>query len=100
MASGIRRRRRFESIVRDGSTAVGARMTYDLLVLGAGIAGCTSAIRAADLGARVLLVSKDVMGESNTGYAQGGIIGLPPEGNGDSPELLASDIDAAGAGLC
>ena len=75
-------------------------MTYDLLVLGAGIAGCTSAIRAADLGARVLLVSKDVMGESNTGYAQGGIIGLPPEGNGDSPELLASDIDAAGAGLC
>jgi L-aspartate oxidase len=75
-------------------------MTVDVLVLGAGIAGCVAALRAADLGARVLLVSKDPLGESNTAWAQGGIIGLPTDIMGDSPELLASDIDNAGAGLC
>lgn len=80
------------------------KLTADILVLGAGIAGCTAAIRAADLGASVILVAKDVLGESNTGYAQGGIIGSVPESaNGekrDTPQLLASDIEAAGAGLC
>jgi len=71
----------------------------DVLVVGAGIAGCTAALRAADLGAEVLLVMKDELGESNTKYAQGGIIGLAP-GGGDSPELLAEDIEQAGGGLC
>lgn len=72
----------------------------DILVLGGGIAGCTAALRAADLGARVVLVSKDPLGESNTAWAQGGIIGLPGEDEGDSAQLLAADILAAGAGLC
>jgi L-aspartate oxidase len=74
--------------------------TADLLVLGAGIAGCAAALRAADLGASVVLVAKDELGASNTGWAQGGIIGLAPPEEGDSPELLASDIESAGAGLC
>lgn len=72
----------------------------DLLVLGAGIAGCAAALRAADLGARVVLVAKDDLGGSNTAWAQGGIIGLAPPEEGDSPDLLASDIESAGAGLC
>jgi len=72
----------------------------DLLVLGGGIAGCTAALRAAELGADVVLVAKDALGESNTAYAQGGIIGLPPPEAGDSPALLAADIESAGAGLC
>lgn len=72
----------------------------DFLVLGAGIAGCSAALRAADLGASVVLVAKDGLGASNTAWAQGGIIGLPPEEEGDSPDLLAADIEAAGAGLC
>ncbi len=75
-------------------------ISCDVLVLGAGIAGCTAALRAADQGADVVLVAKDALGESNTAYAQGGIIGLPPAHFGDSPELLAADIEAAGAGLC
>lgn len=75
-------------------------MRGDLLVLGGGIAGCTAALRAADLGADVILASKDPLGESNTAYAQGGIVGLPPAAQGDSPDLLAADIEAAGAGLC
>lgn len=72
----------------------------DLLVLGAGIAGCSAALRAADLGASVVLVAKDELGATNTAWAQGGIIGLPPEEEGDSPSLLAADIESAGAGLC
>jgi L-aspartate oxidase len=72
----------------------------DLLVLGGGIAGCSAALRAADLGAKVVLVAKDELGLSNTGWAQGGIIGLPGEEEGDSAELLADDILKAGAGLC
>ena len=72
----------------------------DLLVLGAGIAGCAAALRAADLGARVDLVAKDDLGSTNTAWAQGGIIGLAPPEAGDSPRLLAADIEAAGAGLC
>jgi L-aspartate oxidase len=70
----------------------------DILVAGAGIAGCVAALRAAELGASVILIAKDSLGETNTAYAQGGIIGLAP--SGDSPELLAQDIESAGAGLC
>ncbi|HWQ09433.1 MAG TPA: L-aspartate oxidase [Holophaga sp.] len=75
-------------------------MTCDVLVLGAGIAGCTAAIHAADLGADVVVVCKDRIGEANTTYAQGGIVGHAPEACGDSPALLAKDIEAAGGGLC
>jgi L-aspartate oxidase len=70
----------------------------DILVIGAGIAGCVAALRAADLGASVILVAKDGLGETNTAQAQGGIIGLA--NSGDGPELLAKDIENAGAGLC
>ena len=75
-------------------------ISCDILVLGGGIAGCTTALRAAELGADVVMVVKDLLGESNTNYAQGGIIGLAPADAGDSPELLAADIEAAGGGLC
>lgn len=70
-----------------------------MLILGAGIAGCTAALRAAELGAEVCLALKDPLNESNTRYAQGGIVGQTSEPL-DSPSQLASDIEAAGAGLC
>ena len=75
-------------------------MITDLLVLGGGIAGCAAALTAADKGLSVVLVAKDELGLSNTGWAQGGIIGLPGEEEDDSPGLLAEDILRAGAGLC
>jgi len=75
-------------------------ISCDVLVLGGGIAGCSAALRAANAGASVVLVAKDALGESNTAYAQGGIIGSAPADAQDSPALLASDIEAAGAGLC
>src|SRR4051812_49157033 len=70
----------------------------DVLVIGSGLAGCAAALGAARKGANVTLLTKAVAAqESNTWYAQGGIIF---RGSEDSPALLAKDIVAAGAGLC
>jgi L-aspartate oxidase len=44
----------------------------DFLVVGSGIAGLSFAIKVADYG-KVLIVSKSVLEETTTGYAQGGI---------------------------
>jgi L-aspartate oxidase len=74
-----------------------APATTDILVIGSGIAGCAAALAAAREGAEVVLLSKEAdAAETNTYYAQGGII---YEGEADSPTLLAEDIIAAGAGL-
>ena len=62
---------------------------FDLLVLGSGIAGTTAAITAAARGLRVGVLSKEPeIAESNTWYAQGGIVGPSDE---DTPELLEND---------
>ena len=45
----------------------------DFVIVGAGIAGLRAAIGLAEDGARVLVVTKEALGESNTHYAQGGI---------------------------
>ena len=72
--------------------------TSDVLVIGSGLAGCAAALAAARDGASVTLVTRaDEARESNTWYAQGGIVARPP---GDTPERLAADIARAGAGLC
>ena len=44
----------------------------DFLIVGAGIAGLRAAIGLSEVG-RVLVVTKEALGESNTNYAQGGI---------------------------
>jgi L-aspartate oxidase len=70
----------------------------DALVIGCGIAGGTAALELAEAGAQVVVVTRaDRAEESNTYWAQGGIIF---RGEDDSPELLAQDIVHAGAGLC
>ena len=70
----------------------------DVLVLGTGIAGATAALAAAREGVRVTLVTRAAEPrESNTFWAQGGIVGRPPD---DTPEQLARDIERAGDGLC
>ena len=61
----------------------------DVLVLGTGVAGCTAALAAARDGASVTIVTRaDEARESNTFYAQGGIVARPA---GDTPEKLAAD---------
>ena len=69
----------------------------DFLVIGSGIAGLRAALTLAEAG-EVIMLTKADPGESNTGYAQGGIAAaLGPD---DSPALHAKDTIAAGDGLC
>ena len=77
-------------------------MTADFLVIGAGIAGLSFALRAARHGS-VIVVTKGDAFESNTAWAQGGIASVLPEGlrdAGDSVESHVADTLDAGAGLC
>ncbi len=77
-------------------------MTADFLVIGAGIAGLSFALRAARHGSVIVLTKGDVF-ESNTAWAQGGIASVLPENlrdPGDSVESHVADTLDAGAGLC
>jgi L-aspartate oxidase len=70
----------------------------DVVVVGSGIAGLTTAIRARNAGRRVILVTKDVVDAGSTRWAQGGIAAaLSPE---DSADEHFEDTIVAGAGLC
>jgi L-aspartate oxidase len=69
----------------------------DVVVVGSGIAGLTTALEARKAG-RVLLVTKTLLDEGSTVWAQGGIAAaLDPE---DSPEHHLADTLVAGVGLC
>ncbi|WP_298820582.1 L-aspartate oxidase [Chloroflexus sp.] len=70
----------------------------DVLVIGAGVAGLTAALAAAARGARVLMLARGSLPESNSAWAQGGIAAaLDPA---DSPGAHIADTLVAGAGLC
>ena len=70
----------------------------DVLIIGCGIAGATTALRLARNSKRRITVVTRAHDphESNTRYAQGGIVG---RGTDDNPELLQADILEAGAGV-
>jgi L-aspartate oxidase len=68
-----------------------------VLVIGGGIAGLWTAVKAADAGHEVELVTKAALVEGSTRHAQGGIAAaLFPD---DSAERHYADTIAAGAGL-
>ena len=69
----------------------------DLLVIGAGLAGLSAALTAAERGADVTLVTKGSVRASNSFMAQGGIAAAV--GPGDGPEQHAADTLLAGRGL-
>ncbi|MGX1793868.1 L-aspartate oxidase [Microbacterium sp. NPDC055312] len=68
----------------------------NVIVVGGGIAGLTTALRADALGHRVSLLVKGTLGDGCTPHAQGGIAGA--YGAGDSPALHALDTLQAGDG--
>jgi L-aspartate oxidase len=71
--------------------------SYDVVVVGAGVAGLAFSLALPD-GWSVALLTKGVLGESNTRYAQGGIsAAIGPD---DSTRLHEEDTLIAGAGLC
>ncbi|MBU0662353.1 MAG: L-aspartate oxidase [Candidatus Diapherotrites archaeon] len=77
-----------------------ARGKFDLLVIGAGLAGLSAAYAAAekDKNKTIALVSLDSNYESASMKAQGGI--ACALGNDDSEKLHMQDTLSAGAGLC
>jgi L-aspartate oxidase len=70
----------------------------DVIVVGSGIAGLTTALQVRTFGLSVLLVTKAKVDEGSTKWAQGGIAAAL--GEGDSPEAHEKDTLVAGAGLC
>ena len=71
----------------------------DVVVVGSGIAGLTTALHIARHSSlRVLLVTKDVLAAGSTRWAQGGIAAAL--GAGDTPDEHFQDTIVAGAGVC
>jgi len=72
----------------------------DIVVVGSGIAGVTAALSAhsAMPDRRILLVTKSLLDDGSTRWAQGGIAAAL--GPGDSPDQHLADTLTAGAGLC
>jgi L-aspartate oxidase len=73
-------------------------MQFDVLIIGSGLAGQSAALRLAERGRKIALVTKRTLEDSASGWAQGGIAAvLDP---GDSIEAHIQDTLTAGAGLC
>ncbi|MDS1271926.1 L-aspartate oxidase [Lipingzhangella sp. LS1_29] len=72
----------------------------DVVVVGSGIAGLSTALRYVERAprGRVVLVTKDVIANGSTRWAQGGIAAVTDPT--DSPLAHMVDTMAAGAGLC
>jgi L-aspartate oxidase len=78
--------------------APGWDISADVIVVGSGIAGLSAALRLRQRVDRVLLVTKTVLSEGSTQWAQGGIAAaLDPA---DSPQEHLADTLVAGAGVC
>ncbi len=75
---------------------------YSAVVIGSGIAGLYAAIKLlkeAELPNGLLIITKSQLIESNSKYAQGGMVCVMPENKLDSTTLHIEDTLKAGAGL-
>ncbi len=70
---------------------------YDFLVIGSGLAGLSFALKVANKG-KVAILTKTVLHETNTFYAQGGIAAVTYKP--DNVEKHIQDTMVAGDGLC
>jgi len=74
-------------------------MTLDAIVVGSGVAGLTVAVRLADAGVRVGVVTKGALDDATTRWAQGGVAAVLRDDE-DSTDAHLADTLRAGAGLC
>lgn len=75
---------------------------YSTIVVGSGIAGLYAALKIeqqAKLPDGILVLTKSSFGESNSMYAQGGMVAVLKENKSDSTESHITDTIKAGAGL-
>lgn len=82
------------------SNQTGTRKYFDIIVIGSGLGGLFFVLELLDLNPKlkVALVSKEILGESNSRYAQGGIAAVTSKD--DSIENHIQDTLVAGDGLC
>lgn len=71
---------------------------YDVLIVGSGIAGLSFALKLAQKGHTVAILTKKTRAESNTNYAQGGIAVVTSQT--DDFDSHVRDTLVAGDGLC
>ncbi|MEU1624342.1 L-aspartate oxidase [Streptomyces sp. NPDC020096] len=86
------------SDIRLLAPAPGWAIEADVVVVGSGVAGLTTALRCAAAGAKVTVVTKAKLDDGSTRWAQGGIAAAL--GDGDTPQQHLDDTLVAGAGLC
>lgn len=76
---------------------------YSGIIAGSGIAGLFAALKLSDVigeNGKILIVTKTDIKESNSRYAQGGIVGVLLNNKKDSTDLHLKDTKKAGDGLC
>ncbi|MBD0671574.1 L-aspartate oxidase [Streptomyces sp. CBMA156] len=78
--------------------APGWTATTDVVVVGSGVAGLTVALNVRKAGLRAMVVTKAMLDDGSTRWAQGGIAAAL--GEGDTPGQHLDDTLVAGAGLC
>ncbi|WP_405759735.1 L-aspartate oxidase [Streptomyces sp. NBC_01420] len=84
--------------IRLTAPAPGWSIDADVVVVGSGVAGLTTALRCAAAGLATVVVTKARLEAGSTRWAQGGIAAAL--GEGDTPEQHLDDTLVAGAGLC
>lgn len=84
--------------VRLHAPAPGWSLEADIVVVGSGVAGLTTALRCSAAGLKTVVVTKARLDDGSTRWAQGGIAAAL--GEGDTPEQHLDDTLVAGVGLC